>query len=300
MGTVTVPVTDSGGHVATATIGVLVGSPPGDVLPTPQSTGWQHTGVTLKAYTGATTIPAGTVLDSVDITKPITNAGQLTIRRSRITAGGLMAVNCTGPGDVLLEDVEITGSYDRSIQTSNRKAGTLTCRRVYAHGGLRGLDFTGDGNPIRLEDSYFAFNSNPGSGERSHASAIRAAGGIRSLDVVNTVLGVGTSSWSSGLIATYPENGPNSGVRIVGGLWIVQADNSGAYGIAAGYTPSAGEKPNSNFVVKDLWVSTEFYPSGCPSGVGQHWNQLAGTNVWSNVRKYHPGFAEHGQQINPG
>ena len=169
---------------------------------------------------------------------------------------------------------------------------------MYAHGGLRGLDFTSDPNPILVEDSYMAFNSNPGSGERSHASAIRAAGGIRSLTLNNTVLGVGTSSWSSGILATYPENGYNSGVTVNGGLWIVQADNDGAYGVAAGYTPSAGEQQNRNFTIKDLRISTQYYSQACPSGCAQNWNQLTGTNVWQNVRKYHPGFADDGQLIN--
>lgn len=298
MGTVTVPITDLGGHRVDAVIGVLIGTPPGDVLPTPQTTG-VPAGLSLSSYTGASTIPANSTLEGVNITKAINNAGKLTIRGARITNGALAACNFTGPGDVLLEDVEITGTYDRSIQTIGRQAGTLTCRRVYAHGGLRGVDHTGDGNPIRYEDCYMAFNSNPGSGERSHASAARLAGGIRSFDSVNTVWGVGQDSWSSGLIATYPENGPNSGVRFKGGLWIVMPQNSTAYGIAAGYTPP-NERPNHDFSIQDLWVSTQYYASGCPSGVGQQWNELTGVNVWSNVRKYHPGFADHGQQISPG
>jgi len=297
--TTTVPTTTTTTPATTTT----TQPPSSGVLPTPSTTGVRP-GTTLTLYTGPSTIPAGTVLDSVLIDKPVSNGGALTIRNSRIANGGLAALKVNGPGAVLLEDVEIRPSaggsqYDRSVDTSNRQQGSTTLRRVYAHDGLRGLDFTGDPNPILVEDSYMAFNANPGSGERAHASAVRAAGGIRSLTFNNTVLGVGQDSFSSGIIATYPEWGPNSGVTVNGGLWIIQGQNDGAFGIAAGYTPP-GESPNHDFVIRDLLISTQYYASGCPSGCAQQWNELTGTNVWSNVRKYHPGFADDGQLISAG
>jgi hypothetical protein len=125
-------------------------------------------------------------------------------------------------------------------------------------------------------------------GERAHTTAIRAAGNTFSITVNNSVLGVGVDCFASGIIAMYPEFGPNSGLTITGGLFIVSAQNDGAFGIAAGFTPP-GEQPNRNFNVNGLWISTEFYASGCPSGCAQQWTELIGTNSWTNVKKYNPG-----------
>jgi hypothetical protein len=300
--------------------GTVTGSITPGGLPTPETTGWQPTGVTLTPYTGPTTVTAGgTVIDSKDISATtgngiaINSSGSVTIKRSRITAAGgdgAFAVDIRGTGPVILEDCEIrslnvnapnnSGQFHRSVCTGVAPAsrnGGLRMTRVYAYGGIAGVDFTSDDEAILIEDCYLYPNYNPGVGERDHTTAVRASGNVTGLTINNTVLGVGEDCWASGIIATYPENGPNANLTINGGLWIVNADNSGAYGIAAGYTPP-GESPNHDFHVTGLQISTEFYAAGCPSGVGQNWNQLTGTNTWS-ATKYHPGFADHGQSIGP-
>lgn len=99
------------------------------------------------------------------------------------------------------------------------------------------------------------------------------------------------------MIATYPEQGANYHLNILGGLWIIKDQNGGGYGIAAWYTPP--EQQNRDFSVRDLQISTQAYADGCPSGCSQNWNKLDGNKVWTNVRKYNPGKADHGQLITP-
>lgn len=286
------------------------------------ATGWQHTGVTLSAYSGSYTITgqANLVIDSKSLTDRLrlVNCSNFVIKRSKIAASG--AATPDGQGNIqlegtswgLIEDVEITngttGQYDRNIATYNRSGasrGQVIIRRVWAHGGFRGMDITSDNN-ILVEDSYMGPSLFVGTGERSHTSAVRAAGSVFNWVNNNVVYHVGPESNGSGVIATYPENGVNHDITFNGGLWILEDQGGGApYGIACGYTVGS-EPQNLSYTIRDLYVSTEFYADGCPGGVGQHWNSgdtrigaLGGTKVWTNVRKYHPGFADHNQVINP-
>jgi hypothetical protein len=172
---------------------------------------------------------------------------------------------------------------------------------------MRGLDITSQQN-IVVEDSYFGPNVSPpigqppgsctNSSERGHASAVRAAGGTHDIVFSNTVLHLGYCAWASGLIATYPENGANYNWEITGGRWIIEGQNDGAYGIAAGYTPPQ-EQQNHDFNIHDLQISTQYYSSGCPSGCDQSWSEVGGIKSWTNVRKYNPGRPDDGQLIPP-
>lgn len=292
-------------------------------LPTPQTTGWQHTGVILKAPASPVQVTAGeyvlagpATVDGIDFVGKrlrIRAGGPVTVTRSRVTSDAVAAVLIdNGAGPVLLEDVEITSidknsaKADRIVTVNKNNTELVTLRRVYGHDTMRGLDVTGQNN-ISVESSYLAFNYNPGTGERDHSTAIRAAGGVFKLQVLNSVLGVGDNSFASGIAAFYPENGANHDVTFDCGLWIISPNNSGAYGVAVGYTPSAGEPQNLNFTVRNVWISTQYYAQGCPSGCGQNWNQqpgssigpLGGAKVWQNNRKYNPGQPDHGQPIGP-
>lgn len=298
-------------------------------LPTVQSTGWQHTGVTLRNCSNYQIdgTPGGTVIDGCDFSSgsavTINGGGPVTLKRSRIRAmspagSGSVGVGIwveAGAGPVTIEDVEVTSldrnspdRIDRTIGIGKNNTLPVLLNRVYVHDGSRGLEFTQQNN-ITVQDSYIAFNYNPPtngdcSQERPHASVIRAAGGTYNIKILNTVLGGGECSITSGLIATYPEQGANHDILIDGGLWICPSGSP--YGIAAGSNPSAGEPQNYGFTVKNLKISTQANPVGCAAGNGQHWNsasQYAGPlgdpKVWQNVTKYNPGKPDDGQPIDP-
>ena len=315
--------------VAVGTAGAL--PVPGGSPGVPGATGWQHTGVTLKScgsFSNGTdyvldgrTTPL--TVDGCDFTGRVVRIhGAVTLRRSRIVNDE--SSDCAGPaiaiednaGPVVIEDVEIATTNPSAIGGAARQDRTIciwkgntkpvTIRRVWTHDTMRGLDFTKQNN-IVVEDSYLGPNVSPPTGsppgvgcpgsERAHASSVRAAGGTYNIAFKNTVFHLGACSWSSGLIATYPENGANHDWEVAGGRWIIEGYNSGAYGVAAGYTPP--ESRNYNFAFHDIEISTQYNSGGCPSGCAQSWSELGGTNSWTNVRKYNPGKADHGQLISP-
>jgi hypothetical protein len=251
----------------------------------------------------------------------ITGGGAVTLKRSRVRNADNCDDACAaiyvanGAGPVIIEDVEVTTTnpsvtdetqrQDRTITVDKNNTQPVTIRRVYAHDTTRGVVLTGQNN-VTIEDSYLAFNVSPPSNgdcsqERKHSSAIKAVGGTYNVLIKNTVLGVGTCSFASGLIALYPERGANHDIVVDGGLWIIQSNNDGGYGIAVGYTPGS-EQQNYNFTVRNVQISTQYYSVGCPTGCAQNWTGAkapGGTNIWQNVTKYNPGKADHGQPIGP-
>lgn len=308
---------------------------PGDDLPTPSTTGYQHTGVTLQSceqyVSGGNYVISGTsggrVVDGCDFYNRqvrITGGGPVTLKRSRVRDnsncdGACAAVYiANGAGPVTIEDVEITTTdpsvtlesqrQDRTITVAKNNTQPVTIRRVYAHDTTRGMELTGQNN-ITVENSYLAFNVSPPSNgncgqERKHSSALKASGGTHHLTLTNNVFGVGECSFASGLLAFYPEGGANHDVTIDGGLWIIQSDNDGAFGISAGYTPP--EERNYNFIVRNVQISTQYYTHGCPlagsNTCAPLWNgsrSPSGTKIWENNTKYNPGKPDHGQPIEP-
>jgi hypothetical protein len=295
------------------------------------ATGWQHTGAVLRScesyVQGGSYVLDGRTspltVDSCDfLGRGVRIYGHVTLKRSRVRSDG--SLDCASPavriengaGPVLIEDVEITTTdptvagggqrLDRTICVFKGNTQQVTLRRVWTHDSIRGLDITSQQNVV-VEDSYLGPNVSPPTGqrpgscannaERAHASAVRAAGGTRNIAFRNTVLHIGYCSWASGLIATYPENGANSGWEVSGGRWIIEGQNEGAYGIAMGYTPP--EQQNTNYNIYDLQISTQYNSTGCPSGCAQSWAELGGSKAWTNVRKYNPGRTDDGQLVSP-
>ena len=322
--------------VTTTSTTVLSGTPgtcgPVVGFPSANCVGYKHTGIALKACeqyasNGNYVIngsAAGTVVDGCRFAGKqviIKGGGPVTLKRSFVsnndfndTAGAAIFV-AQGAGPVLIEDVEVTTTdptvtnellrQDRSIGVAKNNNLPLTLRRVHAHDTVRNIDITGQVN-VTIEDSYLGPNVNPGSGERKHSSGIRAAGGVSNFLLKNTVVEMGSNAWASGILATYEENGDNHAITVDGGLWVIGANNSGAYGIAAGYTVSSGNR-NYDFTIKNLQISTQYNSGGCPSGCAQNWTSagspgiapLDAPKVWSNVTKYNPGKPDHGQQMTP-
>ena len=86
--------------------------------PTPSSTGWNRTGVTLKPYSGPTIITTnGTVIDGADIRGGVTiKADDVTITRSRITGGGgatYVVLQSSGSSDLRIKDTEVANRAGR-------------------------------------------------------------------------------------------------------------------------------------------------------------------------------------------
>lgn len=299
------------------------------------ATGWQHTGVTLKScesYSNGTDYvldgrKTALTVDSCDFSgRVIRIYGNVTLKRSRVI--GSNGVDCAGPaiavedgaGPVLIEDVEITTSNPNAVGGAARQDRTIcvwkgntqpvTIRRIWTHDTMRGLDFTNQTN-VTVLDSYLGPNVSPPTGqpvgsclndnERAHASAMRVAGGVSNLRLTNNVFRIGACSRASGIIATYPEQGHNHDIIVDGGRWIIEGNNSGAYGIAAGTPDTSTGYTNYDFHIQNVQISTEYNSSGCPSGCAQNWNQIArdGISTWTNIRKYNPGKADDGQIISP-
>lgn len=287
----------------------------GNVLPTVDTTGWAHTGVTLTPYNGPTTISTpNIVLDSFSFNQGITiTAPNFTLKRSLISAAfsgqdGDNALTISGGAYGLVEDVEIVcpqvigQQFDRCIDLTTRtsnSAQNVTFRRVLNHNGQRNYDITGSSGftqRVTFDSCYVGPNYHPGTGERTHASAVRAAGGT-AVTATNTVFRVGAGSFSSGLLATYPENGANGPWTVSGGIWWVEADNDGAYGISCGNTPP--EPTNHDYSFHNIYVWTGDYSEGFPVGMFASQNELTGTNSFGNFKKYHPGFGDHNQVYTP-
>jgi hypothetical protein len=111
----------------------------------------------------------------------------------------------------------------------------------------------------------------------------------------NTVLGVGQDSWSSGIMLRIQRTATTAGLLSMVGCDHPGSERWGLWDRCWIHPPN--EQPNRDYNIRDLWISTQYYSQGCPSGCAQQWNELLGTNVWQNVRKYDPGQPDHGQQI---
>jgi hypothetical protein len=138
--------------------------------PDATNTGWQHTGATLAAYSGPSTITVdGTTIDSKLITGDLCiKASNVRITRSEVR--GAVSTSkpnafCDGsaPTNVVLEDVKIVGpgtssTHNVSVSTTFAvNANGLTCRRcdisrwgsgVFVDGWVAG------GSNVLIEDSY--------------------------------------------------------------------------------------------------------------------------------------------------
>lgn len=227
----------------------------------------------------------------------------------------------------------IGGGYrqDRTIAVLKDNGLPVTIRRVYTHDTMRGLVIEGQDN-VTVADSYLGPTVSPPvgelpgvgcpGGEREHGSAIFGNHATNfSLD--NTVLHVGPCSFASGVISAYSHEDVSAhDWSISGGLWIVEKDdpsndgevcdpgqtppdpdhNGCAYGVQVACPTQHSDWPadrNYNFDVNGLKISTQYYSVGMPQGIDVGWGDLAGTNAWTNVTKYNPGEADHGDPIYP-
>jgi len=257
------------------------GSPSG--RPTPATTGWRHTGVVLTPYSGPCVITArGTTIDSKDISCALDiRADDVKITRSRIQAGFVdrAVLQRTGNG-LLIEDVEITSPdavnvTDFAIESYD---GTnMTVRRAYIHHVYRGIH---PGNGTQILDSYVDENiCRPGDCD-THAQAILSNGGTTGVVIRGNVLGCRAPAACTAAVSVFPETmwGPNS-------YWTIENNllNGGSYCTYLGYTPSAGERPNTNMRVIGNVFGDKYFPQCGRYGQVASWTPppTGSGNVWS-------------------
>jgi hypothetical protein len=144
------------------------GCPPYPSFPDASCTGWQHTGVTLTAYTGPSTITTtGTVIDGKQINGELRiNANNVTVRRSRIN-GRIFTEYSNRYTGILLEDVEIDGG---NTTLACLGPSGFSARRVHIRNCAQGINSSGG---FTLEDSYI--HDIYGTGD-VHAEAVLGAG----------------------------------------------------------------------------------------------------------------------------
>jgi hypothetical protein len=143
------------------------GCPAFPAFPDANCTGWQHTGITLSAYTGPTTVAtSGTIIDSKHITNSLCITGdKVTIKRSKIEGviwlgSGDAFGPCPSasvPTDITFEDLEVVGpgtasTHDADIASTFAISGSnFTCTRCNVHRWGSGFYVRQN---VRIEDSY--------------------------------------------------------------------------------------------------------------------------------------------------
>jgi hypothetical protein len=130
-------------------------SPPvAERFPVAASTGWRHTGVSLKASGSVTVTESGAVLDSLDIKGNLEiKADNVTVRRSRITAGNFYPIRVY-PGFTGLQviDSEVVGVNSVGNHCSVAVSGSgVTLTRVDIHDCEDGFH---PGSNSTIQDSF--------------------------------------------------------------------------------------------------------------------------------------------------
>ncbi len=277
---VTAPTTAAPVPTTTTTQAVAPSAPvaPSGGFPTAQSTGWRRTGVSLSPYSGpcVITVP-GTVIDAKDIScsKVEVRADDVRISRSRVRASGDLGVVFRSGSGLVISDSEVTAVNPGGVGIAIASWGGRGMRveRSYVHGTVRGIQ-PGEGTSV--SGSYVDDLVNASG---AHATAVGVNGGTRNVTIRGNTLGCNASHCSAALSA-YPETtwGPNDNWLIDGNLL-----NGGGYCTHLGYTPSAGEQPNTNFRVTNNVFGNKYYPrcgqygpvaswTPPPTGVGNLWS----------------------------
>ncbi len=264
-------------------------------FPTPSTTGWAPTGVTLKPYTGPLTITAnGTVIDGADIAGGLTvKANNVTISRSRIRAGnGLSYVVYQSPSSsgLSISDTEIANVPSQAADRAVSSKGTnMTLARVYVHGTQRGIE---TGPYTTITDSYSDDFMNTSS---NHATGVMSLGGTAHVTLRHNTFGCGTGECSAAM-SVYPQTdfgGANSDWTIDGNLF-----NGGSYCVYLGYSPADGESPNTNMRVTNNGFGTKYRSQCGLYGPVGSWSWSAG-NTWTGNYWYAPGATKNGTALTP-
>ncbi|MCA9603028.1 MAG: hypothetical protein R3A78_00365 [Polyangiales bacterium] len=268
--------------------------------PTPATTGWEHTGVTLEAYSGPATITAdNTVIDGKDITKCLViNAKNVTIKRSRIKCAsdyGILQNN--GATGLLVEDTEITSTVTGSVNTMVDRAvqlngGGANLQGLYIHDTIRGVWLASN---TTVEDSYIADNFVPEDacgGGCPHTTAIVSFGTAHHVVIRhNTLKAVPVATAALALEGDFgsAEDGVSDDYLIDGNLLAT----------AGGFAFYAD---GSNLTFINNKFSTEYEENGGIYGHTLAWGTPSygvdpGELVWDNNTWYDPGGDKDGEIV---
>jgi hypothetical protein len=267
-------------------------------FPNSSTTGWKHTGVTLKTVKVGDSGPgwsaeavgggtfyvrtAGTVIDGLDIPMCVKiMADDVTIKRSRIACSSFYTINTSDPPTqfqrLTLTDVELDGldsTSDQGIAVMATPGSTLT--RIDVHGfGSSGPRLATD---MTLQDSYIhGFVCKQG----DHSAGTTANDGGTNIQILrnNVDISTGEQGCASTAIGIDQDFGTYDGVLIKGNLV-----NGGAYCM---YT--AQNQGSTNVHVEDNHFGRKYYPRcglfGAAAQVASGNGNTFTGNVWDDTGK---------------
>lgn len=111
----------------------------------------------------------------------ITIRGTVTIRNSKISCPGAIAVEVDGSGNLTIEDTEITCVTGTGTGIDRSSNGQFTGRRLYIHSCENGLHMESN---TRIEDSFIAVQTIGG----AHADGIQGVSGSNIVIKHNTIM----------------------------------------------------------------------------------------------------------------
>lgn len=228
-------------------------------FPTPETTGWRHTGVTLTPMSGNMTISTdGYVLDSADVSGTIrVTANNVTIKRSRIRAAGggnAVITQAAGYSNLQVIDCEIDGLGNSSNGVACRENGlVLRCHIYGTSDGVRPWHHT------TVQDSYIYLRAPAG----AHSDGVQTFG-ANYVKVLHNWIDIGVDNVTA---CVFIDNGSHS----------ITVQNNHFEG--GSYTLYAN---STNLVITDN-VFGQAHNAKCGKyGAVTGWNGSATGNVWSN------------------
>ena len=219
----------------------VAGCPPYPAMPDASCTGWQHTGVTLSAYTGPRTITTpGTVIDGKDI------VGDLSIQASnvKITRSRVRGHITTGYGEntgILIQDVEVNPGNVNGSRSAIGNSG-FTCLRCHVYNAGQGFNITSN---VTIRDSYV--HDLFGQGDSHNEPIVSNGGGPFTIVHNELFANFNSATTGGGMSASLALYGDFSPIRDV----LVQNNrfnlaNKGSYCVYAGSVPGKKYPTASN------------------------------------------------------
>jgi hypothetical protein len=262
-------------------------------FPTPNNTGWQHTGVTLTVvpnlYIAST---PGEVLDAKDFQGGLKiAANNVTVKRSRVQCGDCLGLWVNQKvRNTLVEDVEITSRSKTSRIVHAITAGktyNLTVRRVHVHDTMKGFEY---GYSALFEDNYVDDEYNP---TDDHSSALGGAVMDDDMTLVvrhNWIAGKLGNNNSAALLYYVENNNVPRKINVTIEQNIV---NGGSYAMWL----SSDEVVTGTVTVRSNLFGTK-YSDKC-GAYNTHFienNQMTAF-TWENNKWYAPGMAKDGTEV---